>query len=80
MRNESHYNHNLNIWKEEQEHTHSFGIKCRMPRDETQASLVLRVSKAELCGKSMRIPYKHLNRSGYLSGSNSCNRRPILKE
>lgn len=50
------------------------GAMCRNPAELTAFSRFRREMKAELCGRSMSKPYKHLNRYGYRSGSRSCKR------
>lgn len=35
----------------------------------------LRAANAEDCGRSIKMPYMHLYKYGYFSGSNSCRRR-----
>lgn len=51
--------------------THDLGAICRKPAELTAFRRLRRDTKAELCGKSIKIPYKHLKRYGYRSGSRS---------
>jgi hypothetical protein len=58
--------------------THVRGVVCRYPMELTLLSRFLRAANAEDCGKSIRIPYMHLYRYGYFSGSSNCRRRSTL--
>lgn len=51
--------------------TYVLGAICKYPMALTLFNLFFNAAKAEDCGRSMRSPYRHLYRCGYLSGSNS---------
>lgn len=48
------------------------GATVKYPIELTLLSLFLRAAKADDCGNNIRIPYMHLYRYGYFSGSSSC--------
>ena len=50
-------------------------LSCAIVSAGMQASLCCSVEKVWLWGRSMRIPYRALTRSGYSSGWRICNRR-----
>ncbi len=53
------------------------GAMCRNLAELTAFSRFRMEMKAELCGRSMSKPYKHLSKYGYRSGSRSCKRISI---
>ena len=55
------------------------GITCITPREVTVARRFFKVSKAVLCGRSIKRPNKDLNKNGYLSASSNCNRRSLCR-
>lgn len=51
------------------------GAICKYPIELTLLSRFFNAANAEDCGKSIRIPYMHLYKKGYFSGSSSCRRK-----
>ena len=64
-------------WDDKERRADGLGAMCRNPAEFTAFSRFRREMKAELCGRSMSKPYKHLNKYGYRSGSRSCKRISI---
>lgn len=63
------------FWRKE---TYLLGAVCRYPMELTLFNRFFKAANAEDCGRSMRIPYMHLYKYGYFSGSSSWSRKSAL--